>query len=105
MQYNEIGNTAIERFIMSEDLSWWLYILECKDGAFYTGIAIDVDVRYQQHCEGKGARYTRMNPPVKIVARQPFPDRGSATRAEVMVKRMSRIQKIELIETWAKSEV
>jgi putative endonuclease len=105
MQYNEIGDTAIERFIMSEDLPWWLYILECKDGAFYTGIAIDVDARYRQHCEGKGARYTRMNPPVRIVAKKSFPDRGSAASAEALIKRLPRPKKIELMESWTKSEV
>lgn len=73
---------------------WWLYILECKDGAFYTGIALDVDERYRQHCEGKGARYTRMNPPVRIIIKQAFPDRSSAMRAEAMVKRLPRAEKI-----------
>ena len=38
---------------------WYVYLIECRDGSLYTGIATDVDRRYAEHVAGKGARYTR----------------------------------------------
>ncbi|PPD51030.1 MAG: hypothetical protein CTY13_00325 [Methylobacter sp.] len=77
--------------------SWWLYMLECKGGEIYTGIAIDVDERYKAHKNGKGAKYTKMNPPVRILARKMFPDRRSAARAEYEMKQMTPLKKWQWI--------
>lgn len=44
---------------------WWLYMIECRDGGIYTRIAIDVDLRYEKLAYGKGARYTRINWPMR----------------------------------------
>ena len=67
---------------------WYVYLLECRDGSIYTGIAIDVAARFAAHCAGEGARYTRSHPPLRIVARQEFPDRSSASKAEYEVKQL-----------------
>ena len=75
---------------------WWLYMIECRGGGIYTGIAIDVDLRYEKHASGRGARYTRINPPVRLLCRHPFPDRRSAARAEHVVKRLSSERKWEM---------
>jgi putative endonuclease len=69
------------------DGAWWLYLIECKGGSIYTGIALDVDARYRMHCAGKGAAYTRANPPVRILARVQFPSRRLAAQAECEMKR------------------
>jgi putative endonuclease len=74
-------------------MSWFLYLIECADGALYTGIAIDVEARYQKHCAGKGAKYTRANKPVRLIGKIAYPDRGSATRAEIAFKKLSRTEK------------
>jgi putative endonuclease len=74
-------------------MAWFVYLLQCRDGSLYTGIAVDVNRRFAQHAAGKGARYTRAHPPQRIVAVIEHPDRGSATRAEAAIKRLSPEQK------------
>ena len=72
---------------------WSLYMIECRGGGIYTGIAIDVDERFKTHVAGKGAKYTKMNPPLRIIARQRFPDRRSAAQAEYAMKRLTPLEK------------
>ena len=72
---------------------WWLYMIECKGGGIYTGIAVDVEARYQMHASGKGAKYTKMNPPVRILARKEFSDRRSAAQAEYAMKQLTPLEK------------
>ena len=72
---------------------WWLYMIECRGGGIYTGIAIDVDERFKTHVAGKGAKYTKMNPPLRIIAKQRFPDRRSAAQAEYAMKRLTPLEK------------
>lgn len=68
---------------------WWLYMIECRDGGIYTRIAIDVDLRYEKLASGKGARYTRINWPMRPLCPHPFPDRRSTARTEYLVKPLS----------------
>lgn len=72
---------------------WFLYLLECVDGSIYTGIAVDVNARYAAHASGRGARYTRSRPPVRILAVVELPDRSSALKMECEVKRWSAARK------------
>ena len=75
-----------------------LYILRCRDGSLYTGIAVDVARRLREHENGKrGAKYLRGRGPLKLVYEQLLGDRGTATRAERHVKRLDRSQKEALI--------
>jgi putative endonuclease len=75
--------------------SWFLYLLECNNGAYYAGITNDVEARFATHVSGKGARYTRANPPIKIIASKPYPDRSSASVAEVQLKHLPRNKKLQ----------
>jgi len=68
---------------------WFVYVLECRGDRLYTGITVDVARRFAQHVNGKGARYTRANPPQRLLAVIEHPDRSSATRAEHAIKRLS----------------
>ncbi len=68
-------------------------MIECRGGGIYTGIAVDVDERYKTHVAGKGAKYTKMNPPLRIIARQMFPDRRSAAQAEYAMKQLTPLEK------------
>jgi putative endonuclease len=72
---------------------WFLYLIECRDGNIYTGIAIDVAARYAAHASGKGARYTRSHPPQRLLTVIDYPDRASASVAEYAVKQMSATEK------------
>lgn len=71
-------------------MGWYLYILECRDGSLYTGIAVDVEKRFAQHCAGKGARYTRSRPPKAILYRKKFRTRSAALKAEYRTKQLSK---------------
>ncbi len=72
---------------------WYLYMVECRDGSIYTGIALDVATRFAQHLAGKGARYTRAHPPLRIIAVVTHPHRSSALKAEHALKKLSATDK------------
>jgi putative endonuclease len=74
--------------------AWLLYLLECKNGHYYAGITNDLEARFAAHLSGKGARYTRANPPVKIIASKPYADRSSASVAEAVLKKLPRHKKL-----------
>ena len=69
-------------------MAWYVYLIECRDGSIYTGIAIDVAARYAAHAAGKGARYTRSRPPQRLLAVFAAADRSSALREELRIKRL-----------------
>lgn len=73
---------------------WWLYVLECRGGVLYTGIAKDVDARYQAHVAGKGAKFTRTRPPLRVLAKAKLDARGAALRAEYAFKQLPRAEKL-----------
>lgn len=75
------------------DNCWHLYLLECADGTLYTGIAKDVERRFQEHLLGKGARYTRAHKAVRIVASRLVGTRSDALKAELVVKRLPKLRK------------
>jgi putative endonuclease len=77
------------------ETSWFLYLLECNNGAYYAGITNDLDARFATHASGKGARYTRANPPIKIIASKLYPDRSSASVAEAQLKALPRNKKLQ----------
>ncbi|HWI98359.1 MAG TPA: GIY-YIG nuclease family protein [Burkholderiales bacterium] len=72
---------------------WWLYVLECQGGILYTGIAKDVDARFAAHHAGTGAIFTRLNRPLRILAKVTLPTRSAALRAEYAFKQTSRVDK------------
>jgi putative endonuclease len=78
---------------MAETKIWFLYLIECADGSIYTGITIDVVARYRAHCEGRGARYTRSHPPLRLLGHETHPDRATASRAEYRIKRLCATDK------------
>ncbi len=77
----------------------YCYVLECSDGTYYTGWTTDPERRLRQHNAGRGAKYTRSRLPVRLVYVEEHPDRSSAMRREVQIKRMSREAKVKLIKS------
>ena len=75
-----------------------VYIVECKDGRLYTGIARDVEARFGLHASGKGARFTRANKPVRIVYQERKRTRSSALKREYAIKQLTHMEKIALAE-------
>ncbi|MGF6570863.1 putative endonuclease [Paraburkholderia sp. GAS333] len=74
-------------------MAWFLYLLECSDGSIYTGIATDVQARFDKHASGEGARYTRSRKPVRVLASFELADRSKASTAEYWVKRLTAVDK------------
>ena len=78
-------------------MSCYCYIVECADGTYYTGWAIDPEKRVAVHNKGRGARYTRTRTPVRLVYVEELPDRTSAMKREIVIKRLKREGKGKLI--------
>lgn len=79
-------------------MQYWVYILRCKDNTLYTGITTDTERRLQEHESGAGAKYTRSRAPLTLVYREVQPDKSAALRREIAIKRMTRKNKLRLIE-------
>lgn len=78
---------------------WCLYLLECRNGTYYAGITNRLEARYAAHVAGTGAKYTRANPPLRVLASRGYPDRSAASRAEAQLKRLPRAKKLAFFES------
>ena len=78
-------------------MHYYVYILRCMDGSYYTGHTNDVEKRFGMHKDGRGARYTRMHKPEKLMYIQQFESRGDAMRRERKIKTLSHNKKQQLI--------
>lgn len=76
---------------------YYVYIVECRDGTYYTGIATDVDRRIEEHNAGKGAKYTRGRGPVKLLVSSAIMGRGRAQELESWLKSIPRINKVQAL--------
>lgn len=74
-----------------------VYILQCVDDSLYTGIARDLDRRLADHETSKGSKYVRARLPFTLVYSETQPDRSSATKREMAIKKMTREKKKRLI--------
>ncbi len=79
----------------------YCYIVECADGTFYTGWTTDTERRVKVHNAGRGARYTSMRRPVRLVYVEAQPDRTTAMRRERAIKRLPRLKKQALVAGFA----
>ena len=78
-------------------MSWFVYMVRCRDGSLYTGVTTDAKRRAKEHNAGTGGAYTRARRPVRLVYREPAKDRSSALRREARIKRLSRTEKEALL--------
>lgn len=91
---------TVSRKKKSRNVAWFVYLLECRGGTLYTGIALDVAARFSAHCKGRGAAYTRSHPPLRILAAMRCKDRGSALSAEYALKQLRRPIKLLWAAQW-----
>jgi len=84
-------------------MPYYVYILLCKDGSYYTGYANDVKRRVERHKKGQGARYTRMHEPEKILYVEEFASRSEAMKREREIKSLSYSKKQRLVNLYDKS--
>ena len=89
----EFARTVRTSYTPIVDKPWHLYLIECRNGALYAGITNDLERRYAQHTAGKGARYTRANPPVRLVGSKSYPDKSTALRAEHAIRQLPKTGK------------
>lgn len=82
---------------------WVVYILECKDGTFYTGITDRLQYRLAAHRAGKGAKYTKGRGPLKLRYLEACADHSSALKREIAIKRLTKKEKWELCQSAPKS--
>jgi len=76
---------------------WFLYILKCGDGSFYTGVTNDLERRLRAHQDGKASRFTRTRRPVEMIYREECGTRSQALTRECAVKSLSRRAKEGLV--------
>ena len=86
-------------FQTNDSTAWYVYIVRCRDGTYYTGCANDVCRRIDRHNRGLGAKYVRGRAPVRVVYSQAYGSRGDALRAEILIKKLTRKDKEQLIRT------
>jgi putative endonuclease len=84
---------------------WFVYLVRCRDGSLYTGVASDVERRLREHSEGgrRGARYLRGRGPLRLVFRLAVGNRGRALRVERRIKRLPKAGKERLARGGAPS--
>lgn len=78
-------------------MSFYVYILQCVDGSFYTGYTKDLQERTRQHENGKGAKYTKAHRPQKLAYFELFSSRSQAMKRERQIKKLTHQQKHDLI--------
>jgi len=78
---------------------WYVYIILCTDGSLYTGISNDVERRFIQHQEKKGAKYFRSHTPLKLVYLENDHTRSSASQREYQIKQLTHKQKQSLLNS------
>jgi putative endonuclease len=81
-------------------MTWFIYLLECKNGKLYTGITTDLEKRFRRHASGKGAKFTKRNPPSHIIAAKPCQSRSEACKLEWVLKQLKPHQKLATASQW-----
>lgn len=82
---------------LCEGEEWFLYVVECVDGSYYTGVTKDVDRRLKMHNNGTASRYTRIRRPVKLIYKEDCLSRTQAFVRECKVKAMTKKEKKRLV--------
>ncbi|MFC1681775.1 GIY-YIG nuclease family protein [Pseudomonadota bacterium] len=84
---------------------WFVYILQCADGTFYTGITNNLKRRLEQHNAGTASRYTRSRLPVTLVYSEEPVTKGEALKRELSIKSLSRKAKGVLVQSGKPSTI
>ena len=74
-------------------MAHFVYMLRCAGDRIYTGYAVDVEARFEQHKSGKGAKFTKAFPPECVLRKFELNSREEALRLEARIKKLPRPQK------------
>jgi putative endonuclease len=77
---------------------WFVYILLCEDNSLYTGSTNNLEKRFADHQKGKGGKYTRSHPPLKIVYQEELASKSAALKREIEIKSWSRLKKTKKLK-------
>ena len=77
----------------------FIYMLQCRDGSLYTGIAKDVARRLTEHRMGRASRYTRVRLPVTLAWSRRVRTWSLALREEYRIKQLPRAAKLALVRS------
>lgn len=84
---------------------WYVYMLRCSDATLYTGITTDVERRLEEHNGIKAAKYTRARQPVTLLFSKKAKTRSAALIEEARLKKLSRVEKLALVERYRQKAV
>ncbi|MCD1147029.1 GIY-YIG nuclease family protein [Peptoniphilus sp. KCTC 25270] len=76
----------------------YVYILICNDNTLYTGYTINLEKRLKKHNDGIASKYTRCRLPVSFAYVEKLDTKSDALKREIAIKKLSRSQKIKLIQ-------
>jgi len=74
---------------------WYVYILECQDGSFYTGVTNDIDARMRAHAEGKGSKYVYKKGFKELLRVKPCKNKSNACKCEYAIKQLPKNRKLD----------
>ena len=80
-------------------MNWQVYIVLCSDNSLYTGITTDMERRFREHAEGRGAKYFRGRQPLRVIYLEQGHDQSSAARREARIKAMTHREKSLLVDS------
>jgi putative endonuclease len=84
--------------------NYLVYIIECADGTYYTGISTDIQRRILQHNNGTGSKYTRSRRPVKLLMiTDSNMSRADASKLEVLIKSLPKTEKVNYLSNYKRS--
>lgn len=82
--------------------TWYVYLLQTENDKIYTGISPDVNARFDKHAVGKGALFTKLNKPLKVLAFKAFSSKREAAMVEIQIKKIPANSKLLLADLWSK---
>ena len=77
---------------------WYVYIIECSNGYYYTGITNDIDKRMDKHAQGIASKFTRGFGFKKLLYREEHATKSDALKREFEIKQLTRLAKKNLIK-------
>ncbi len=93
-------NSTSPTIVEKDHEPWWVYIVECSDGSYYTGISNDINKRLDKHNLGYGAKYTKLRGPVDLVYFEKHHDKSLAAKREYQIKQFTRQEKEKLVNNF-----
>ena len=97
--YNVSGLETLAELAHLSKKGWYVYILKCADDSYYTGITTNINRRIKEHGTKKGAKYTNQRGPFKLVYKNSFQNRSSASKEEYRIKSLPLHEKLKLLKS------